>query len=129
MAIENFLKNWTIRTSTTSVIAIDDKLSIARDGQTPKIKFRCESPNHATVALWAAVHDCQWFTGGGDAGHLAGTISDPSNDDYPLAITYAEGSPNLIHLEVVRAPAGDGSVIAMGGGDGGGGAGGDDDLN
>ncbi len=129
MAIENFLKKWAIRTSTTSVIAIDDKLRIDRDGRTPKIRFRCESPNQATVALWAAVHDCQWFAGGGDAGHLAGTIADPANDSFPLAITYAEGSPNRIHLEVVGAPSGDGSVIALGGGGGAGDAGGDDDLN
>ena len=45
MGIESFLKRWTIRNSDTDVIAEDDILHIDRVGNSPKIKFRCESPD------------------------------------------------------------------------------------
>ena len=126
MGIESFLKRWTIRESTTTVIKADDQLHIDRVGNSPKVKFRCESPNPDTPGLWKAVKDCRWLENGGPAGHLEGTISDSSGDSYPLVFTFAEGSPNLIHLAVVGMPSSGGGVIALGGGSGGG-AGGDDD--
>ena len=49
MGIENFLKRWTIRESDTTVIAVGDKLHIDRVGNSPKVKFRCESPNSGTA--------------------------------------------------------------------------------
>ncbi len=127
MDIENFVGRWTIRNSTTPVIGVDDKLHISRKGQTNGVNFRCESSDQARVAIWAAVHDCQWFSGGGEAGYLGGTITGASRNDYPLVLTYAAGSPNLIHITVAAVPIGGGDVITAGGGDGAGGAGGDDD--
>ena len=127
MDIENYVGRWSIRNSTTPVIDAGDQLHIARKGRTEKVNFRCESSNSVTVAIWAAVHDCQWFSGGGEAGHLGGTISDASGNDYPLVLTYAAGSPNLIHIAVVTVPIGGGDVAAAGGDDGAGGAGGDDE--
>ena len=128
MAIENFLKRWTIRESTTTLIAVGDKLQIDRVGNSPKVKFDCESSNSGTSELWDDVKNCKWSENGGPAGHLAGTIADADGDSYPLAFTYAEGDPNRIHLEVVAMPKGGGGVIALGGGSGGG-AGGDDDIH
>ncbi len=104
MGIESFLKRWTIRHSDTDVIAVDDKLHIDRVGNSPKIKFRCESPDSGTVQRWSDVDDCKWRNKGGPAGHLDGTILDPSGDDLPLVITYAEGSPNRILITVVAMP-------------------------
>lgn len=127
MDIENFVGRWTIRDSTTPIIDVGDQLHVSRKGQTNGTNFRCESSNQATVAIWAAVHDCQWFSGGGEAGYLSGTIGDASGDQYPLVITYAAGSPNVIRITVVAVPIGGGDVVAAGGGDGAGGAGGDDD--
>lgn len=126
MDIENFVGRWTIRNSTTPIIDVNDQLHVRRKGQTNGTNFRCESSNQATVAIWAAVHDCQWFSGGGEAGYLSGTIGDASGDQYPLVITNAAGSPNLIHITVAAVPVGGGDVVAAGGGDGAGGAGGDD---
>ena len=123
MGIENFIKRWTIRDSTTTVIAVNDKLHIDRVGNSPKVKFRCESPNSDTSERWDDVKDCRWRENGGPAGHLQGTISDASGDSFPLAITYAENSPNRIHIEIVAMPVGGGGVIALLAG----GAGGDDD--
>ena len=125
MSIESFLKRWTIRESDTNVIAVDDKLHIDRVGNSPKVKFRCDSPNSGTAELWGDVKDCKWSKNGGPAGHLEGTISDLSGDNYPLVFTYAEGSPNRIHVAVVAMPASGGGVVALGGG-GAGSAGGDD---
>ena len=127
MDIENFVGRWTIRDSTTPIIDAGDQLHVSRKGQTNGTNFRCESSNQATVAIWAAVHDCQWFSGGGEAGYLSGTIGDASGDQYPLVITYAAGSPSLIHITVAAVPIGGGDVIAAGGGDGAGSAGGDDE--
>ncbi len=128
MAIENFLKRWTIRESTTTVIAVDDQLHIDRVGNSVKVNFRCESSNPGIPELWDDVKDCKWLPDGGPAGHLQGTISDQSGGNYPLVITYAEGDPNLIHIEIVAMPIGGGGVVALGGGGGGAGnAGGDDD--
>ncbi len=127
MGIENFLKRWTIRESTTTVIAVDDQLHIDRVGNSPKVKFRCESPDPGTSKLWDDVKDCKWSENGGPAGHLAGTISDASGDSYPLAFMYAEGDHDRIHLAVVAMPDSGGGVVALGGGGGGGNAGGDDD--
>ena len=127
MDIENFVRRWTIRDSTTPVIGVGDQLHVSRRGQTLGVNFRCESSNQATVAIWAAIHDCQWFSGGGEAGHLSCTIGDASGDQYPLVVTYAAGSPNLIRITVVAVPIGGGDVVAAGGGDGAGGAGGDDE--
>lgn len=128
MGIESFLKRWTIRDSTTTVIAVEDQLHIDRVGNSPKVKFRCESPNPGTPGLWKAVKDCRWLENGGPAGHLEGTISDSSGDSYPLVFTFAEGSPNLIHLAVVGMPTSEGGVVAMAGhGGGAGSAGGDDE--
>ena len=126
MDIENFVGRWTIRDSTTPVIGAGDQLHVSRKGQTNGVNFRCKSSNPATVAIWAAVHDCHWFSGGGEAGYLGGTIGNPSGDQFPLVITYAAGSPNLIHIAVVAVPIGGGDVVAAGGG-GAGGAAGDDD--
>jgi hypothetical protein len=125
MGIENFLKRWSIRESTTTVIAADDQLHIGRKGHSVKINFRCDSPNPGTPELWDNVKDCRWSPNGGPAGYLQGTISDQSGDNYPLVITYAEDSPNRIHIEIVAMPIGGGDVIASHGGAGG--AGGDDD--
>ncbi len=122
MGIESFLKRWTIQDSTTTVIAANDKLHIERVGGSPKVKFRCESPNSGTVDSWSGVKDCRWRENGGPAGHLEGTISDSSGGDFPLVITYAEGTPNRIHITVAAMP---GDVAAMA--HGGGGAGGIDD--
>ncbi len=128
MGIENFLKRWTIRQSTTTVIAVDDKLHIDRVGNSPKVKFRCDSPNPGTSELWDDVKDCKWSENGGPAGYLGGTISDSSGDSYPLVVTYAENSPNRIHIEVVTMPVSEGGVVTLGGrGGGAGSAGGDDD--
>ena len=128
MGIEDFLKRWTIRDSTTTVIAAVDQLHIDRMGNSPNIRFRCDSPNSGTTELWDDVKDCRWSPKGGPAGHLQGTISDQSGGNYPLVITYAEDSPNRIHLAIVGMPISGGDVVAMGGGGGGaGGAGGDDD--
>ena len=124
MDIESFLKRWTIRESDTDVIAVGDKLHIERVGNSPKVKFRCESPNSGTADLWDDVKDCKWSENGGPAGHLEGTISDSSGDSYPLVFTYAEGSPNRIHVEVVAMPTSGGGVVARSHG---GGAGGDDE--
>jgi hypothetical protein len=126
MGIENFLKRWTIRESTTTVIAADDQLHIDRVGNSAKINFRCDSPNPGTSELWDDVKDCRWSQNGGSAGHLQGTISDQSGGNYPLVITYAENSPNRIHIEIVAMPVSGGGVVAMGGG-GAGSAGGDDE--
>jgi hypothetical protein len=126
MGIENFLKRWTIRESTTTVIAADDQLHIDRAGNSAKINFRCDSPNPGTSELWDDVKDCRWSQNGGSAGHLQGTISDQSGGNYPLVITYAENSPNRIHIEIVAMPVSGGGVVAMGGG-GAGSAGGDDE--
>ncbi len=104
MGIENFLKRWTIRESTTTVIAADDQLHIDRKGNSVKINFRCDSPKPGTSELWDDVKDCRWSQNGGPAGHLQGTISDQSGGNYPLVITYAEDSPNRIHLEIVGMP-------------------------
>lgn len=125
MSIENFLKRWTIRESTATVIAADDQLHIDRVGNSPKVKFRCDSPNPNAPELWDDVKDCKWSENGGPAGHLEGTISGSSGDSYPLVFTYAEGSPNRIHIEIVAMPVGGGGVVALGGG-GAGSAGGDD---
>ncbi len=114
MGIENFLKRWAIWESTTTVIAVGDKLHIDRVGNSPKVKFRCDSPNPGTSELWDDVKDCKWSENGGPAGHLEGTISDSSDDSYPLVFTYAEGSPNRIHVEVVAMPASGGGVVATG---------------
>lgn len=124
MGIENFLKRWTIRESTTTVIAVGDKLHVDRVGNSPKVKFSCDSPNQGTSELWVDVKDCKWSENGGPAGHLQGTISDQSGGNFPLVITYAENSPNRIHIEIVAMPVSGGGVVALGGG---GGAGGDDD--
>jgi len=126
MGIENFLKRWTIRNSDTAVIAVGDKLQIDRVGNSPKVTFRCDSPNAGTSELWDDVKDCKWSESGGPAGHLEGTISDSSGDSFPLVFTYAEGNPNQIYVAVVAMPASGGGVVALGGGSGGG-AGGDDD--
>lgn len=125
MGIESFLKTWTIRSSDTDVIAVDDKLHIERVGGSPKVKFRCESPDSGTVDSWSGVKDCRWRESGGPEGHLDGTISDSSGGDFPLVITYAEGSPNRIHIAVVAMPASGGGVVALGGGSAGGAAGDD----
>ncbi len=125
MSIESFLKRWTIRESNTDVIAVGDKLHIERVGNSPKVKFRCDSPNPNTPELWDDVKDCKWSENGGPAGHLEGTISGSSGDSYPLVFTYAEGSPDRIHIEIVAMPVGGGGVVALGGG-GAGSAGGDD---
>ena len=101
MAIENFLKRWTIQESTTTVIAAGDRLHIDRVGNSVKTNFRCESSNPGTPELWDDVKDCKWLRDGGPAGHLQGTISDQSGGNYPLVLTHAVGSPNLIHLEIV----------------------------
>ena len=127
MSIESFLKRWTIRESDTDVIAVGDKLHIERVGNSPKVKFRCESPISGTADLWDDVKDCKWSENGGPAGHLEGTISDLSGDSYPLVFTYAEGSPNRIHVEVVAMPTSGGGVVAQSHG-GAGGASGDDEL-
>ena len=130
MAIESFLKRWTIKEATTSVIAVGDELHIDRVGNSPKVKFRCVSPNSGTAELWEDVKRCKWSENGGPAGHLEGTISDSSGDSYPLVFTYAEGSPNRIHIAVVAMPAdGGGEVVMAHGGGGAGSAGGDDDNN
>ena len=127
MGIENFLKRWKIQESTTSVIAMDDKLHIDQVGNSPKVKFRCDSPNSGTVDIWDDVKDCQWAEYGGPAGHLEGTISDSSGDSYPLVLTYAEGSPDRIHVEVVAMPTSGGGVVTQSHGGGAGSAGGLDD--
>ena len=128
MGIESFLKRWTIRESDTSVIAVGDKLHVDRVGNSPKVNFRCDSPNSGTSERWDKIKDCRWLENGGPAGHLEGTISDSSGDSYPLVFTYAEGSPNRIHMRVVAMPASEGGVAAMGGhGGGAGSAGGDDE--
>ncbi len=127
MGIESFLKRWTIRESDTDVIALGDKLHIERVGNSPKVKFRCESPNSGTADLWDDVKDCKWSENGGPAGHLEGTISDSSGDSYPLVFTYAEGSPNRIHVEVIAMPTSGGGVVALSHG-GAGGASGDDEV-
>ncbi len=125
MGIESFVKRWTIRESNTDVIKVDDKLHIDRVGNSPKVKFRCESPDSGIVDRWSNVKDCRWRENGGPAGHLEGTITDSSGGDFPLVITYAEGSPNQILITVVAMP---GDVVAMAGGGGGAGsAEGDDD--
>ncbi len=124
MGIENFIKRWTIRESDTDVIAVNDKLHIDRVGNSPKVKFRCESPNSDTTERWDDVKDCRWRENGGPAGHLQGTISDASGDSFPLAITYAENSPNRIHIEIVAMPVNGGGVVTF---TLAGGAGGDDD--
>lgn len=121
MGIESFLKRWTIRSSGTDVIAVDDKLHIDRVGNSPKVEFRCESPNSGTEKRWSEVTDCKWRKKGGPAGHLEGTISDSSGGDFPFVITYAEGSPNRILITVAAKP---GDVIPAG--HGAGSAGGDD---
>ena len=128
MAIENFVKRWTIRNTTTDLIAVDDQLHIERVGNSPKVEFRCDSPNSGTSKSWGDVKNCKWSKHGGPAGHLAGTIADADGDSYPLAFTYAKGANgehDRIHLEVVAMPKGGGGVVALGGGSGGG-AGGDD---
>ena len=104
MAIESFLKRWTIRNSDTNVIAADDKLHIDRIGSSPKVEFRCVSPDSGTEKRWSEVTDCRWRKKGGPAGHLEGTISDASGGDFPLVITYAEGSPNRIIITVAAKP-------------------------
>ena len=124
MGIENFLKRWTIQDSTTTVIAANDELHIERVGGSPKVKFRCVSPNSGIVDSWSGVKDCRWRENGGPAGHLEGTISDSSGTSYPLVLTYAEGSPNRIHIAVVAMPR---DVVAMTNGGGAGSAGGIDD--
>ncbi len=126
MGIESFLKRWTIRESDTEVIAVGDKLHIDRVGNSPKVKFRCDSPNPGTSTLWDDVKNCKWSENGGPAGHLEGTISDSSGDSYPLVFTYAEGSPDRIHVAVVAMPASGGGVVVMAHG-GAGSAGGDDE--
>ncbi len=127
MSIENFVKRWTIRNSDTDVIAVGDELHIDRVGSSPKVKFRCDSPNSGTSDRWGDVKDCKWRENGGPAGHLEGTISSSDGHDYPLVFTYAEGSPDLIRIEVVAMPAkGEGAVILSHSG-GAGSAGGDDD--
>lgn len=128
MSIESFIKRWTIRDSTTTVIAVNDQLQIDRVGNSPKVKFRCDSSDPGITALWDDVNKCKWSDGGGPAGHLQGTISDQTGSDYALVITYleVEGSPNQIHLSVVGVPV-SGEVVAKLIGGGGGGAGGDDD--
>ncbi len=123
MGIENFLKRWTIRNSDTTVIAMGDKLHINRVGNSPKVKFRCDSPNSNTSERWDDVKDCRWRENGGPAGHLQGTISDASDDSFPLVITHAENSPTRIHIEIVAMPVSGGGVVALIAG----GAGGDDD--
>ncbi len=123
MGIENFLKRWTIRESNTDVIAVSDKLHIDRVGNSPKVKFRCESPNSGTSERWDDVKDCRWRENGGPAGHLEGTISDVSDNSFPLVLTYAENSPNRIHIEIVAMPVKGGGVVAFATA---GGAGGDD---
>lgn len=127
MAIDSFLKRWTIRKSDTNVIAVGDILYVDQVGNSPKVKFRCESPNPDTPGLWDAVKDCRWLKNGGPAGHLEGTISDSSGDSYPLVFTYAEGSPDLIQVAVVGMPTREGGVVVMAGHGGGGSAGGDDE--
>ena len=72
MGIENFLKRWAIWESTTAVIAVDDKLHIDRVGNSPKVKFRCESPNSGTGELWDDVKNCKWSENGGPAGSRVG---------------------------------------------------------
>lgn len=128
MGIENFLKRWTIRESDTTVIAAGDQLHIGRVGNSPKVKFRCDSTNPDTVEIWNDVTDCKWSENGGPAGHLEGTISDSSGESYPLVFTYAEGSPSRIHVAVVAMPAREGGITAQASGGGAGSAAGDDDL-
>ena len=127
MSIENFVKRWTIGESTTTVIAVGDKLHIDRVGNSPKVKFRCDSPDSGTADLWDGVNNCKWSDNGGPAGHLQGTISDQTGSNYPLVITYVEGSPNQIHLEVVGVPVSGEVVARIIGSGGAGGAGGTDD--
>ena len=127
MSIENFLKRWTIRESTTTVIAVNDKLHIDRVGNSPKVKFRCESPNPGTSELWADVKDCKWSENGGPAGQLEGTISDQTDSNYSLGITYTENNPNRIDLNIVAMPVSGEVVTEIAGSGGAGGAGGDDD--
>ncbi len=122
MGIDSFLKTWTIRSSDTDVVAVDDKLHIDRVGKSPRIKFRCESPDSGTVQRWSNVDDCKWRKKGGPAGHLEGTISDSSGGDFPLVVTYAEGTPNRIHITVAAMP-GEIVIAVHGAGD----AEGDDD--
>ena len=128
MGIESFLKRWTIRDSDTTVIAVGDQLHIDRIGGSPKVKFRCESPNSGTAERWDDVKNCRWREDGGSAGHLEGTISDSSGVSYPLVFTYAEGSPDLIHIAVVAMPASGGGGVEAASTGGAGGAGGDDDT-
>lgn len=128
MGIENFLKRWTIRESTTTIIEVKDELHIDRVGNSANIKFRCDSTDPGRSGLWDDVKDCKWSPNGGPAGHLHGTISDQSDGNYPMVITYAENSPNRIRLEIVGMPISGGDVVAASGhGGGGGGAGGDDE--
>ena len=129
MSIENFVKSWTIRQSTTTLIAVGDKLNIDRVGNSPKVKFRCDSSDPGITALWDKVNNCKWSENGGAAGQLEGAISDQSDSDYSLEITYTENTengPNQIDVNIVAVPVSGGVTSAAAGSGGAGGAGGDD---
>lgn len=127
MGIESFLKRWTIRESTSSLIAVDNKLNIDRVGNSNKVKFRCKSPNPDTIKSWDEVKNCKWFPDGNSAGHLAGSISDQSGGDYTMTLNHADGGPNRIHIDFVAASARGTEVAALGDG-GAGSAEGDDEI-
>ena len=113
MGIENYIKRWAISESTTTIIAVGDKLHIDRVGSSPRVKFRCSSSIPAISESWGNVDDCNWFKNGGPAGHLSGTILDASGNSFPLVVTYAENSPDKIHIEIVAMPVVGGEVVLV----------------
>lgn len=115
MSIENYLANWTIRESTTTLIAVADQLDISRVGNSDRVKFRCDSPNPDTRKSWDDVKKCTWHADGGSAGSLEGEISDSSGDEYSLTISLAEGSPNRVHIDIVDASSGGAAMASQGG--------------
>ena len=129
MSIENFIKSWTIQQATTTLIAAGDKLNIDRVGNSPKVKFRCDSSDPGITALWDKVKNCKWSDNGGPAGQLEGAISDQSDSDYSLEMTYTENTengPNQIDVNIVAVPVSGGVTSAAAGSGGAGSAGGDD---
>ena len=114
MSIENFVANWTIRESTTGLIAVDDQLDISRIGNTDRVKFRCDSPNPDTKKSWDHVKKCEWHADGDSAGHLKGEISDDSDGEFSLTINLAKGSPNRIHIDIVGVSSGGAEVALRG---------------
>lgn len=126
-----FLRNWAIKSSNTTFLAVGNRLKIKPDSDKDKVRFECSGDSPDRAKSWAGVDDCHWYQRGGKEGFLCGTIKDDSGDSYPFVATYRKitkpnpGDVNLIHLEIVGPPVGPPGSATM---DGGGGAGGDDET-